>query len=630
MGRTGAIAARRPFDRLALRLALLLSAALLPLGILAVVTGLESRRTDIHSAERALVSLTADSEAGRRALVESALTTARALAQPTLERLDDVEACSALMAETVRRSGVYSFAGFTETDGRMRCVSSGEAHDFSGSEVFRRVVAERRPLVRRSEAGASTGEPVLIATLPAFDEGILRGFLSVAISLESFAWLRWDEADSAMLRPILFNRLGEILAPGATYAAADGADDDARAATADLLPAGMTLADLARSGRGTVFSGRTAAGDRAVFAVAELVAGQLYVLGVWDPDAGPAAARGVGRWPVVFPLVMWLASLGVIYVALYHLVIRHLRLLGRQMRRFALGDRTLPQPLHPEVSQELREVHATFCKMALLLARDEADLSVALAEKDEALRERTVLLREVHHRVKNNLQLIASILNLQMRRLDAPEARKVLQNVQDRVIGLAAIHRNLYQSEHLSRLRADHLIEELLRHLFAVGADSGQGIDLRTDLAPVTLPADQLVPLSLLLTEAVTNGLKYLGPAEAGGRPWFRVGLQLEGDEVTLRVANSLGPHEAAAPQEDGASSTGLGRELIDAFALQLGARLDQGPSGAHGSASWELRLTFPFPDPAPSADANAPAATPDATSDAPEPTPPQDTASAR
>lgn len=609
MRRTGAFAARRPFDRLAVRLALLLSAALLPLGILAVVTGLESRRTDIHSAERALVSLTADSEAGRRALVESALTTARALAQPTLERLDDVEACSALMAETVRRSGVYSFAGFTETDGRMRCVSSGEAHDFSGSEVFRRIVAERRPLVRRSEAGVSSGQPVLIATLPSFDEGILRGFMSVAISLESFAWLRWNDTDAAMVRPILFNRLGEILAPGATFAD----DDDAEAppaVTADLLPAGMALADLARSGRGTVFSGRTAAGDPAVFAVAELVAGQLYVLGVWNPDVGPAAALGVGRWPVVFPLVMWLASLGVIYVALYHLVIRHLRLLGRQMRRFALGDRTLPRPLHPEVSQELREVHATFCKMALLLARDEADLSVALAEKDEALRERTVLLREVHHRVKNNLQLIASILNLQMRRLDSPETRKVLQNVQDRVIGLAAIHRNLYQSEHLSRLRADHLIEELLRHLFAVGADSGQGIDLRTDLAPVTLPADQLVPLSLLLTEAATNGLKYLGPAEAGGRPWFRVDLRVEGDEVTLRVANSLGPQAAAATQEDGASSTGLGRELIDAFALQLGGRLDQGPMLAEGAPSWELRLTFPVPDAAPpSADADASAA---------------------
>ena len=555
----------RPRDRLAVRLALLLTLALLPLGILAAVTSVDNRRSDVRSAERALVSLTSDREAGRRALVESALTTARTLAQPALERLDDIEACGKLLSDTVRRAGIYSFIGFTEADGMMRCVSEGDAHDFSESDAFRAIIAEPRALVRRAEAGAHSGDPVVITTQPVFDGGTLRGFLSVVISVDSFSWLRWNRQDDTEMHPILFNRLGENLSSG-------GAED-----ASQLLPAGRALVDLARSG-GTVFEGRTLAGDRAVFAVSELVSGQLYVLGVWPPENGPViAALGAERWPLVFPLMMWLASVGVVYFALDYLVIRHLRQLGGQMRRFALGDRTLQQPLPEGVPQELREVHGIFQKMALLVARDEAELSAALAEREKVLGERTVLLKEVHHRVKNNLQLIASILNLQMRRLQDPRTRRVLQNVQDRVIGLATIHRNLYQSDRLSELRADHLIEELLRHLFAVGTDAGSGIDLKTDLAPVTLSADQLVPLSLLLTEAVTNALKYCGSVARGDRTWIRVSLAVGGGKVDLAVTNSVPERGATPPDDDDVSSTGLGGELIAAFAMQLYGKLQQG-----------------------------------------------------
>lgn len=580
MPKSGGTGSVQLLDRLAVRLGILLTFALLPLGIMAIVTSLDSRRTDIRSAERALISLTAEREAGRRALIESALTTASALAQPTLGQLDDMVACRSMMADTVERAAIFSFVGFTEANGLMQCVSQGGTQDFSDSETFRRVVNQPRALVRRSEAGATSGQPILIATQPVFDNDTLRGFLSVVISLESFSWMRWNHQEEDRMQPILFNRLGDVLS---TSGPADAAD---------LLPADTSLADLVRPG-GSVFKGRTVAGDRAVFALNELVEGQLYVLGVWPPDEGAAAALGAGRWPLLFPLIMWLASIGVVYFALDYLVIRHLRNLGRQMRRFALGDRTL-QPIPPaSIPQELREVQSIFQKMALLVARDEAELSTALAEKEEILRERTVLLKEVHHRVKNNLQLIASILNLQMRRLQEPRTRRVLQNVQDRVIGLATIHRNLYQSEHLSELRVDQLIEELLRHLFAVGTETGGGIDLKTDLAPVSLSPDQLVPLSLLLTEAVTNALKYGGTDGDESRAWLHVNLTADGDMLTLSVINSLGHRTAAQIEEDEVSSTGLGGELISAFAMQLGATLEQGRIDDEGTPRWQLQLVF-------------------------------------
>lgn len=581
----GLLASFRLTDRLAVRLALLLSLALLPLGILAVLTSLDSRRTDLQGAERALVSLTVDTAAGRRALVESAFTTARTLAAPLLERLDDPEACRALLADTVRQAGLYSFAGFIEPDGTMRCASEGEPQDFSGSAAFQASLADPRPVVRRTEAGAVTGLAALIVTTPVFDGGRLRGFLSISLPLHAIGWLDPHGGPEGEVRPILFNRLGEVLSMGG--------EGDAPEA---WWPAGMTLEELAGKGTGAVVQGRTEAGERAVFAFAELVRGQLYVLGVWNPDAGPAAVLSAGRWPWLFPLMMWLASIATVYFALHVLVIRHLRQLMRHMRRFALGDRDLPADPPPDLSRELREVHSTFQKMAALVARDEAELSAALAEKEEMLRERTVLLKEVHHRVKNNLQLIASILNLQMRRLQDPHTRRVLQNVQDRVIGLASVHRSLYRSDQLSQLRADTLIDELLRHLFAVGTEAAGGIDLQTELAPVTLEADQLVPLSLLLTEAVTNALKYGGPPAGGrGRAWIRVGLRVADGRIRLEITNSLGPDGAAEASGEDTPGTSLGSELIEAFAMQLGAEYAQGPTGDAGGRCWQLRLAFPL-----------------------------------
>lgn len=571
----------RFFDQLAVRLALLLSFALLPLGILAVMTSLNSREADLRSSQSALLSLTAEAAAGRRALIESAFTTARTLAQPVLERSMYPAACSALLMDTFRRSGVYSFIAYTEVDGRARCTSDGEGFDDSGSAIYRQMMDMPVRMVHRQAADAGGDEQMMVVTHPVFEEGTLRGFLAISISLDSVGWLNRDDYDETYLRPVMFNQFADILAPG---------DIDAVQA---YLPADQRLIAFAGASGDTVFKGRTQAGDPAVYAVATLVPDLLYVIGVWDPDAGPAAMLGMDRMPLLFPLAMWVASIAVVYFALYFLVIRHLRRLGRQMRRLALGDRAMPAPLSPRVSHELRDLHATFQKMALLIARDEADLSAALEKTEEMVQERTLLLKEVHHRVKNNLQLIASILNLQMRRLTDPRSRQVLQTVQDRVIGLATIHRSLYQTENLSDTRADKLIDELLRHLFAVGGGPGNEIRLHTDLDPVVLSPDQLVPLSLLLTEAVTNALKYASPDSDSGDCWMRVRLSDADGAVTLEVTNSLAAPADRVRADDGASGSGLGSELIDAFTMQLRAELDQGEAADGQAVCWGLRVRF-------------------------------------
>ena len=560
-------------ERLAVRLLTLLSLALLPLGLIAVLTTAEALRTARQGADRALVGLTADAVGGKRVLIESALASARALGPLAAERVDDLDECNALLANFVQRSGVYSFAGFIEADGRMRCVSSGVETDFSSSPVFQDLRNQPMSRVTASPLGATTNDPVVIATQPVYSDTALEGFLSISVSQHSLELMGRMTGDEVPRMAVIFNAQGMLITGDRD------SEDDARAE----LPAGIELSGLASHGN-HVFRGRTEADEAATFVVAELIPRRLYALGTWPKDsAGPTGLRAM-IVPMLFPVLMWVASLGVLYFAVYHLVIRHVRTLNRQMRRFALGQRDALADLPRAAPSELRELGGTFRKMTWIIARDEAEREADLAEK-------TVLLKEVHHRVKNNLQLIASILNLQMRQLQDPAARAVLQSVQDRVLGLATIHRSLYEGEQLSDLQADRVLGDILRQLLALGIAPGSGIDVSTRIDPMRMGPDRLVPLSLLLTEAVTNALKHIG-RPADGPPWLDVRLRLEGADAVLTVTNSAGTPLREAEEETPSSQ--LGAELIEAFAMQLGGTLEQGPEPDHPRGdAYALSLRF-------------------------------------
>ena len=149
----------------------------------------------------------------------------------------------------------------------------------------------------------------------------------------------------------------------------------------------------------------------------------------------------------------------------------------------------------------------TFRNMARIVIRD-------AAAREEAVAEKTVLLKEVHHRVKNNLQLIASIINMQSRVIDDTDAKRVLRSVQDRVASLATIYKNLYQAEHLESVEADRLIRDIIGQMSTASVVNDQSIQVDTQLEPLVLLPDQAVPLTLLTTEAFTNALKYAGASD--------------------------------------------------------------------------------------------------------------------
>ena len=324
-------------------------------------------------------------------------------------------------------------------------------------------------------------------------------------------------------------------------------------------------------------------GEMRTFAVMAIVPDALYVLGSW-PSAITANSSFIGFLPLwVFPLTMWLASMLVAYLAAENQVLRHVRTLRRSIIDFASGNRRADPPDLSTAPNELRDVGVAYERMTASVVRDEAVLEDSIYQKE-------VLLREVHHRVKNNLQLIASIMNLQIRKSVNPEARSLLRGLHERVMSLATVHRELYQTSGLVDVRADELLESIVSQVLRMGERSDHPVETKTAFDDIRLTPDQAVPLSLILTEALTNALKHASES-ASGKTNLSVTLRrTTPGHAMLEISNSAGIGAPSALPSN-MESTGLGQQLLTAFASQLMGKLTVGPE----NGSYAVRLDFPL-----------------------------------
>lgn len=540
---------------LGFRLGFLLSLAILPIGLISVVQTLNLSHEAARSGELALLGRTAAAAAGERALIQGALGTADALGPAVLETQDvDSDACISMMRNFVERNASYIYAGFTRMDGISTCNSTGVKADLSKSGTYRRFSDSQSTVIIASSSGDLAGRSVVSVAQPLYRQQELMGYVSVSITHDLLRSTHASGMQQGGADIVTFGRDGQIIS---SYAGGSGDNSE-------MLPRNVALTALA-SGQEFTFHDTTADGRDRIFAVVPIVPGLAFALGSYTPeDSGIAGIAAARAGAVAIPLALWLVSIGVAYLAVFRLVLRHVRELRGQMRRFAVGDRSSLPRVIDEAPAELRDVSQTFHNMARILVHDEAQL-------EESVNEKTVLLKEVHHRVKNNLQLIASIINMQGRLLDDPDAQRVLHSVQDRVASLATIYRNLYQAEHLNAVEADRLISDIVTQMDVAGGALHQRLQIDVDIRPLTLQPDQAVPLSLLATEALTNAMKYASPPPGGDHPWLRVSLRPDDPHhVIFEIANSIG---GTTPGSGG--GTGLGSQLIDAFATQLGSEAE-------------------------------------------------------
>jgi PAS domain S-box-containing protein len=211
----------------------------------------------------------------------------------------------------------------------------------------------------------------------------------------------------------------------------------------------------------------------------------------------------------------------------------------------------------------------------------EAELSLqdSLAEKD-------VLLREVHHRVKNNMQIISSLLSMQASTVEHPETVAKLQDSARRVESMALIHEQLYGNEQMSSIDFCEYVRNLTQNLLA-SCGRGQLTQSILDLSPTQLTVDQAIPCGLILNELITNSLKYAYPAGGAG-------------EITIRLLSNAGHTEMAVSDRgaglptafDLTKAKSLGLKIIRVLAKQLKGEFEV---GAGPGAFFKIRFPTDF-----------------------------------
>ncbi len=534
------------------RIALLLTLALLPLGIIAVAQTQRAVDSARDTYRASLSAQTARLAQPEREAIQSAQGITRGLADALVVLGPTEETCTDLMRYSASRDAQVVFLGFIDVDRQSQCNNFGKSYDFSDVAQLQTAIGRSALTITYTEFGGASGRPVVIVQQPVFSEqGVFKGFVSLSVRTDTLIAQRTTDQMAANAVIVTFNDLGDVLTADRP---ADQLDD--------YLPAGTALADLVGGGK-QLFTEKTRAGTLREFAVVPIIEGKAYALGSWDPARPQIRERAFAMLTLLFPLLMWLISLVVALVAIRLQVIRPIRILGRQMRDFAEGRRVFRNDALDSAPSELREIGETFSTMASKVIRDEADLENTVHERD-------VLIKEVHHRVKNNLQLMSSILSMQARTAPTQDTRSALRKVQDRLTSLAAVHRGLYETPMVSQVRVDTLLNDLLRQLATLGGGTAAPLDVDFDLQPVVLVPDQAGPLAMLAAEGFTNALKYGGAGPDGHRV-IRVRLRPDPNApgmVIFEIANTV------TSGVQGEVEQGLGLKLINAFCSQLDGRL--------------------------------------------------------
>jgi two-component sensor histidine kinase len=214
-------------------------------------------------------------------------------------------------------------------------------------------------------------------------------------------------------------------------------------------------------------------------------------------------------------------------------------------------------------------VGGLICYLQERNTRIAASLRAAVATTETALREKEVLLRELQHRVKNNLQIITSLLSLQSSKLPDQASRTLFKDCQQRVRVIALVHEQLYRAPDLARIDVEAYFRELVQTLLRCYWVGSGSITPQIAVDAGALRIDQLIPCALIVNELVCNALKHAFPNGRSGH----VKLEIhKGDgQVVLRVGdNGVGFALFAGP-----CTSGLGTQIIGALVAQLAGQLE-------------------------------------------------------
>jgi two-component sensor histidine kinase len=471
-----------------------------------------------------------------------------------------LEACDEAFARAVEPYPPYGTAVLFDLNGDARCQwdQSKRLINVSGRTWFKNVIATKSPSISGYLVSPALNEPIISYGAPIFDvDGVLKGVIALAIRLNWLSAVGQEPGLPSMAEVTLLDNRGKVLVNSV------GSENQSA-----HLPSTEEISRITTDGL-RQFEATGGDGRRRIFAVNALGNSSLFVLlgipraGVVDPLLNDLMVQ-IGILCLVSIVGMMAAILGARL-----LVTKWTEKLAAAADAMALGRLDTVSELRG-APVEIWQLGENLRSMAIRLDHRESDLRESLAQKQ-------LMLREIHHRVKNNLQIVTSLLNLYARLPRSGAFREAFADLQIRINALALVHRHLYESEDLKEIDLAPFLKNLCALLQDGSGVPARRVGVQLEVPDLRMSGDRAVPLALLTTEIVTNSFKHAFPDGRSGQIDIRLDVA-EGGEAILSISdNGIGP-DMAPPANPAVT---MGTTLIAAFAKQLGGTMTvSGPPG--------------------------------------------------
>ncbi len=518
------------------RFGLLLALALLP-WLLFTALGTYSDNTRDRLSQSRTLDLIARNSVRE---IELLLETGR-LALDAAPRLIDTEGCEGAGEALLDRLDVYAGLIVRDADGAITCQDP-----------------ESRVRIRMDLPPLGTDDIAVSGARARFDD---RDADLVLLN-------HYDRSDGATYTLILPDTLGLRAMLDATM----GESSDITIVSTDNTPVLGRPRALPRTVRASLTSQAAEVGNDGAIQFRNLTdeggrERRLAVTYISDLDLLVAVGRPGGTsdtfidryGPLLLPLLAWVVGFCMIWWGTQTMLLRPIARVRGAARAYADGQLDSRVELSDAAAGEMQGLASTFNRMA-------SELQDRNSRIDDNLDEKDTLLREIHHRVKNNLQIIISLLNMQERKVESEEAINAVVETRARINAIAIVHRGLYESKDLRGVEVRPFVDRLISSLQTSLGTSERGVSLTHSVEPATLTADSAIPVALFIVEAVGNAVNH--GVERGGSVSVTIERDPSGGLVITVADDGHGIQDPAAMK-------GIGTRLMRGFARQLGGTLD-------------------------------------------------------
>jgi two-component sensor histidine kinase len=545
------------------RLLLIITLALLPIALVSVLQGVDRAKRDITDVQSLLIQSARATSDGEKSMLDAGEQILRAVG--SLKDVRDVsENCDSDLADAMIGVDYFSNLSRIDANGSVVCSALPLAKGINISDLkqFRDARSGRAMAVSPQLISRATGQPVVGAQIGLRKpDGSFDGAVGLTLDVHWFGYLLRSHPVPPGAVVSVFDRNGVVIA----------ANDNAVAGPLAIAALKAGVPD------GAAMNASDSAGRNWHFAVAALPGKNLFVLFAQREDKLFSQTYLHVGIDFLLPIFMILIA----WTAIWFATDRQVTQWIAYLRRIAVAYRSGHYTIRPDLADAPTEFR--------LLGDAMSEMAEGIQDRDRRLREsvnlKTTLIKEIHHRVKNNLQIVMSLLSIQANQVKDQGARDALMQAQTRINALALVHRILNELEDQSTLDLKQLLEEL-SHQIAEGMADTQRLRIEVDVPHRVVASGIAVALALFTVEALTNIFKHAFPRQEPGV--INITLAQDGPgQLRLSIAdNGIG----FAMDETGKS---VGSRLIRTFGAQLG-----GTSSVRSEEGRGTVVDLVFPDP--------------------------------